>query len=109
MKFLFCDELLVLAEQYGIPATIHRVGSMFTLFFTADPVRNHQDVVHSKIDMFKAFHRLMFTEGIYLPPSAFEACFISLAHSTKDINSTLEAAEKTFKTMAKDFELGPYR
>ncbi|HPR63028.1 MAG TPA: glutamate-1-semialdehyde 2,1-aminomutase [Thermoanaerobaculia bacterium] len=98
-----------LAEEYGIPLTVNRVGSMLTAFFTEGPVRNHQNAAASDTAMFKRFHQLMFEEGIYLPPSAFEALFLSLAHSTKDLSLTAEAAEKSMKIIAKEFELGPYR
>lgn len=63
-------------------------------------VRNYKDAQDSNADLFKQFHRGMLARGVYLPPSPFEACFLSLAHTPRDIDRTLEAAGEVFKELS---------
>jgi len=76
--------------------TVNRVGSMFTWFFTSDPVTDYDSAKHSDTARFGAFHRRMLDRGIYLPPSQFEAAFVSAAHTAEDIRKTVEAARQSF-------------
>jgi glutamate-1-semialdehyde 2,1-aminomutase len=77
-----------------VPLTINRVGSMMTLFFNPGPVTGWASVEKSdKAGFGKFFHRML-DEGVYLPPSAFEAMFVSAAHTDADIDATVEAAAK---------------
>ena len=71
--------------------TVNRVGSMFTFFFTSSPVTNYTSAKKSDTARFADFHRTMLDRGIYLPPSQFEAAFVSGAHSEEDVNKTIEA------------------
>ncbi len=98
-----------IAGRYEVPLQINRVGSMFTFFFTAGPVRDLASAQKANTKMFTRFFNLMLEGGVYLPPSQFEAGFISLAHSTKDLEDTLDAADRALKTVAREFEFGPYR
>lgn len=84
------------AKDANIPVTINRVGSIMSCFFTDKPLRNFADVQSTNIKQFKRFFAGMLTEGIYLAPSAYEAMFVSLAHSQQDIEKTIEAARNTF-------------
>ncbi len=68
-----------------------RVGSMFTLFFTNGPVENFDDAMRCDQQAHAAWFHEMLSRGIYLPPSQFEACFISLAHTENDLRATIEA------------------
>ncbi len=97
------------ASKYEIPLSFNRAGSMFTLFFAKEKVRDLKTASTSNTKMFSKFFNLMLDSGIYLSPSQFESQFISLAHSTKDIEETLDAIEKAFKNLAREFELGPYK
>jgi glutamate-1-semialdehyde 2,1-aminomutase len=72
---------------------------MFGLFFTAQPVRYFRDVMACDVDRFKRFFHGMLAEGVYLAPSAFEAGFVSAAHSTADIDATIAAAKKVFASL----------
>ncbi|WP_029827034.1 glutamate-1-semialdehyde aminotransferase, partial [Yersinia pestis] len=79
------------------PLVVNHVGGMFGLFFTnADTVTCYQDVMNCDVERFKRFFHLMLEEGVYLAPSAFEAGFMSLAHSNEDIQKTVNAARRCF-------------
>jgi len=91
------------ARQGGLEISSNRVGSMFTWFFQNGEVRNWDDAAKSDTSKFAQFHRGMLERGIYLPPSQFEAAFMSAAHSSEDIQRTIEAARQTFAT----FERAP--
>ncbi|MEI9598733.1 glutamate-1-semialdehyde 2,1-aminomutase [Moellerella wisconsensis] len=90
------------AEEEGIPLAVNHVGGMFGIFFTdAKRVTCYQDVMQCNTERFKQFFHLMLQKGIYLAPSAFEAGFMSIAHSDEDIDKTLEAAREAFAKMDK--------
>ena len=85
------------AKEEGVALAVNYVGGMFGFFFTdAEKVTNFADVCKCDIDKFKKFFHLMLAEGIYLAPSAFEAGFLSLAHTDQDIEDTLQAAKRAF-------------
>ena len=85
------------AREAGVPATVNRVGSMFTTFFTDRKVRDFASAKTSDTAKFGAFFRAMLANGVNLAPSQFEAAFLSLAHSKSDIARTIEAARKSLK------------
>ena len=85
------------AKDAGIALTINRIGSIMSCFFTDRPVRNFADVQSTNIKRFKKFFALMLEQGIYLAPSAYEAMFVSLAHSKVDIEKTIEAVKNSFQ------------
>jgi len=87
------------AEENGISITINRGTGMFTLFFTAGPVRDYRTAKTSDTKRFAQFFIEMMEQGIYLPPSQFEAWFLSLAHTQKDLDQTIEACDAAFKKM----------
>ncbi len=82
------------ADDAGISLKTGHAGSMAGFFFTGEYVHNFDDAKKSNLDQFAKFYRLMLKKGIYLAPSQFEACFISLAHSDEDIDETILAARK---------------
>src|SRR5581483_6739061 len=84
------------AKEAGVPLTFNRVGSMFTWFFTADTVTDWPSASKCDTAAFARFFRSMLDAGVYLPPSQFEAVFLSYAHSDEDIEKTLTAAKKAF-------------
>ena len=77
--------------KLSLPYRFGRVGSMCCLFFTEQPVQNYQQASCSDSKRFATYFRAMLEEGIYLPPSQFEAFFVSTAHTTEDIDRTIEA------------------
>ncbi|STY61911.1 glutamate-1-semialdehyde 2,1-aminomutase [Mannheimia haemolytica] len=86
-----------LADKHNVPLTVQYVGGMFGLFFTEQKaVNNFQEVMKCDAAKFNRFFHLMLEQGVYLAPSAFEAGFMSLAHSDEDIARTLEATDKAF-------------
>jgi glutamate-1-semialdehyde 2,1-aminomutase len=90
------------AEQAGVPVQINRIGSMFTVFFTSSPVTNFQTAKTSDTTRYGKFFHSMLQQGVYFPPSQFETCFVSLAHTRSDIRSTVNAAREAFKIAATD-------
>jgi len=86
------DGVLTSAKKKGVPLFAHRVGSMFTWFFQPGPVSDWDTAAKSDTQAFAKFHRGMLEQGIYLPPSQFEAMFLSAAHSEDDVEKTIEAA-----------------
>ena len=84
------------AEEKGLPVTINRSTGLFTLFFTEGPVKDYQTAKMSNTKRFGQFFIEMMEQGIYLPPSQFEAWFISLAHTRKDLDRTIEACDSAF-------------
>ena len=85
------------AKEAGIAVTINRFGSIMSCFFTERKVRNFADAQSTNIKRFKRFFAEMLEQGIYLAPSAYEAMFVSLAHSKADIEKTIEAAKSCFR------------
>ncbi|HHW7580392.1 TPA: glutamate-1-semialdehyde 2,1-aminomutase [Mannheimia haemolytica] len=86
-----------LADKHNVPLTVQYVGGMFGLFFTEQKaITNFQEVMKCDAAKFNRFFHLMLEQCVYLAPSAFEAGFMSLAHSDEDIARTLEAADKAF-------------
>ncbi len=90
------------ADKAGVPFTTNQVGGMFGLFFTEQrSVTSYQQATLCNIAAFKRFFHLMLADGIYLAPSAYEAGFLSLAHSEQDLAATIAAAERAFTELAK--------
>lgn len=93
------DEMKKRADKQGIPMTINRAGSMFTLFFQKGPVENYEDAKKSNLKHFSKYFHGMLDEGFYIPPSQFEAWFMSMAHTDQDLEKTISAHEKVLKTL----------
>ncbi len=88
------------ANQAGISFTTNSVGAMFGLFFSQEQtVQSYAQVMQSDQALFKRFFHGMLEQGVYLAPSAFEAGFVSAAHTDDDIEKTLDAASKVFNTL----------
>ena len=87
------------AEKAGIPVITQRAGSMSCLFFAEKPVHNLAEAMQADRERFKKYFHGMLAEGVYLAPSAFEAAFLSVAHTDADIDATIVAAEKVMATL----------
>ena len=88
------------AKSASVPMTTNRVGSMFTWFFTPGPVTDWESASKSDTEAFGRFFRNMLEGGIYLPPSQYEAAFLSAAHTEEDITKTIAAAKQAFAMVA---------
>jgi len=84
------------AALAGIPVTLNRVGSMWTWFFTANPVSDYDQAAASDTAAFGRFHRAMLDAGVWLPPSQFEAMFLGTAHGPAEVEATVAAAKGAF-------------
>jgi glutamate-1-semialdehyde 2,1-aminomutase len=87
------------ARDAGVTVETNRVGSMVTWFFTSAPVVDFASAATSDTEAFGRFHRAMLNQGIWFPPSQFEAAFLSAAHSAADIEFTIKAARTAFAAM----------
>jgi glutamate-1-semialdehyde 2,1-aminomutase len=94
-----CRGIGELFVRKGMPMSINQVGSMFTPFFSGEIVKDLTTAQKSDTARFARFFREMLARGISLPPSQFEACFVSLAHSEEDLERTIEACGKTLDTL----------
>jgi glutamate-1-semialdehyde 2,1-aminomutase len=87
------EGLETILREKGVPGVVQRVGSMFTLFFTeSERVRSWDDAKTCDTKRFGSFHSKMLEKGVYLPPSQFEAAFVSAAHGDRELDQTLTAA-----------------
>ncbi len=86
----------------GIPAQINAIGPLATIFFTSEPVRNYTDAKRSDTKRYARFFREMLDQGIFLAPSQFEAAFISMAHTSQDIDRTLAATHESLQAISSD-------
>lgn len=84
-------------EEVSRPLSLNRVGSIVTLFFSEGPITDYESAVRSDREVFANYFHGMLDRGVYLPPSQFEAMFVSAAHTTEDVERTIEAARSTIK------------
>jgi glutamate-1-semialdehyde 2,1-aminomutase len=95
----FADELRGALEESGVPGQVNSAGSLLTLFFNADPVHDYAGAKRSHTPRFAAFFREMLSRGILLPPSQFEALFVSASHSDADLARTVSAARESLRAL----------
>jgi glutamate-1-semialdehyde 2,1-aminomutase len=85
------------AKKAGVPLTTNRVGAMWTWFFTPGPVTDYDSAAKSDTAMFGRFHRAMLEQGVWMPPSQFEAAFLGTAHGDAEVEATIKAAGEAFQ------------
>jgi glutamate-1-semialdehyde 2,1-aminomutase len=95
------DGVAHIASELGIGMVTNRVGSMFTWFFTPDAVADFASAAKSDTAAFARFHRGMLERGVWLPPSQFEAAFVSAAHGEREVERLLEAARGALKDVVR--------
>ncbi len=95
-----CEGIRRAAEDMGLELQHHRIGTMFTVFFTSEPVVDYETACRSSLDDFNIYFLSMLDQGIYLAPSQFECGFMSLAHTEEDIKATIDAAHNAFREVA---------
>ena len=91
-----CDGLARVAQDAGVTTVTNRVGSMWTSFFTGEPVVDWTTANKCSRETYGKFFHAMLEGGVYLAPSQFEAAFVSLAHTDEVIEQTIDAARKAF-------------
>jgi glutamate-1-semialdehyde 2,1-aminomutase len=91
------DGLAGAAKQHGVKFSAQSVGGMFGVYFAATPPTSYAEVMASDKEAFNRFFHAMLDAGVYLAPSAFEAGFVSAAHSEADVAATVAAAAAIFK------------
>lgn len=84
------------ANKARVDIKLARIGSMFTIFFTKTPVTDYDTAARADAKLYARFFHQMLSRGVYFPPSQFEAAFVSIMHTDKDIQATVSAAEKAF-------------
>ena len=87
-------------EEAGVPHAINRVESLFSVFFTAGPVRDYREARAADHRWYARFFHAMLEEGVYLPPSDYEAWFLSTAHGDREVERTVEAARRAVRALA---------
>ena len=92
-----CEGLATAAREADVEVQIQSCGSMFTVFFSAEPVTDFEAAKRSDTQRFARFFQGILEEGVYLAPSQFEACFVSLAHDQNAVTQTIEGACAAFK------------
>jgi glutamate-1-semialdehyde 2,1-aminomutase len=91
------EGLTAAANEAGVAVQCRRVGAMLGLFFSGDPVTDWDSAARSSKERFAVYHAAMLDRGVYLPPSQFEAAFLSTAHGDAEISRTLDAAREAFR------------
>ena len=90
-----------LIEKYDVPASINYANSLFTIFFSKEKVENLEDAIKTSDDFYSIYFDVMLENGIIVPPSKYEAHFISYIHSDEDYNKYFSALEKVFQKIKK--------
>lgn len=93
------DGIAAKLSPKGCSFTINRLGSMYSLFFTGRKVHRYEDVMSCDTELYARFYRALIREGVYFPPSQFEVCFISQAHSKNDLEETIQAVDRAMDSV----------
>jgi glutamate-1-semialdehyde 2,1-aminomutase len=93
------DTLLSAAQAKGIPLQVPQVGSMFSLFFNAEKVRNYDQAIASNGDLYRKVFRTALDKGVYLAPSPYETAFLSTAHEGRDIDKACEVLDAAVRAL----------
>jgi glutamate-1-semialdehyde 2,1-aminomutase len=95
------EGLAAAAKKHGVVFSAQAIGGMFGLYFRASVPHSFAEVMQSDKEMFNRFFHAMLERGVHFAPSAYEAGFVSAAHSAQDIDETLAAADAVFATLGK--------
>jgi glutamate-1-semialdehyde 2,1-aminomutase len=100
----YCKELakalVDLSERHRLAVQVHRLASMFQVFFSPQPVDDYASARLSDVRRFRAYFMSLLESGVFVPPSQFETCFVSVAHSNEDLEATIEAFDKALASAA---------
>ncbi|MEN3014501.1 MAG: glutamate-1-semialdehyde 2,1-aminomutase [bacterium] len=101
LAHLLQEGIVNIKNRYNLKLNVNRWGSMMSIFFTEHEVNNSQNAYNSDRRMFAEMFRFLVTKGVYLPPSPFEAIFLSFSHTSKEINYTIDKIEEFFMNVSK--------
>jgi glutamate-1-semialdehyde 2,1-aminomutase len=87
------------SENYHLETQVYNIASMFQIFFSSQPVTDMASAKQSDTKKFQTYFKELLKQGIFIPPSQFECCFISTAHTKKDLQQTIEAFDKALHTV----------
>ena len=93
-----------LIEKYGIKATVNHIGSLYTIFFSDKKVKNLEDAIATDDKAYNTYFSVMLEDGIIVPPSKYEAHFISWAHNDEDFEKLIAGTEKSFAAISRNSE-----
>ena len=91
-----------LAEAHRLQAQIVNIASMYQIFFTPEPVNDYAGAKQANTAMFTSYFRELLRQGIFIPPSQFESCFLSTAHKPEDLTATISAFDKALGKAAEE-------
>jgi len=94
------EALADLSRSYKLAVQVHNLASMFQIFFSPQPVKDYATVKLSDTRRFYTYFTALLKNGVFIPPSQFETCFLSLAHSDEDLEMTIEAFDKALASAA---------
>lgn len=100
MSARLCHGLTQAAQKANVTFSADYLGGMFGLYFAADFPKTYADMMASNVDLFKKFFHGMLEKGVAFGPSAYEASFVSAAHTPELIDQTIEIAEQVFQDLA---------
>jgi glutamate-1-semialdehyde 2,1-aminomutase len=94
--------LVDLSKNYKVPVQVYNIASLFQIFFTSQPILDYACAKMSNVKMFNAYFCELLKQGVFIPPSQFEACFTSTAHLSGDVKCTIEAFDKALAVASKE-------
>jgi glutamate-1-semialdehyde 2,1-aminomutase len=101
---MLADGISSIALELGVPLVVQRIGSMLTVFFSRKPIKNYDDALSCDTKVFSLFFHAMRRNGVMIPPSQFEAMFLSIAHDEKVIEQCLDAVKKSLKEVKEAYD-----
>ena len=91
-----------LAASHKVPAQVYNIASLYQIFFTKEQVTDYACAKHSDAQMFTAYFQELLRQGVFIPPSQYETCFVSTAHSEEDLKFTINAFDKALEAASKE-------
>jgi glutamate-1-semialdehyde 2,1-aminomutase len=89
------------AAAHKLPAQVYNIASLYQIFFTKENVTDYACAKHSDVALFAAYFQELLKQGVFIPPSQYETCFVSTAHTQDDLNFTINAFDKALSAAAK--------
>ena len=91
-----------IAATHKVPVQVYNIASLYQIFFTKEPITDYACAKQSNIKMFTAYFNELLKQGVFIPPSQYETCFLSTAHSQEDLKFTVNAFDKALVAASKE-------